>query len=102
VTPVGIVKVTDVPVNFTSGVEIGVPAAGAAAEVHEVPFEVSKLPLDPGVTPPVVVMKVPVAAGKVITLDPETAGACKVMEPLVSPAIMTWLIALTTFVQKRQ
>jgi hypothetical protein len=46
--------------------------------------------------------RVSVATGIVRTLDPETAGACNVMEPLVSPAIMTELIALTTFVQKRQ
>jgi hypothetical protein len=28
---------------------------------------------------------VPVIAGKVITVDPATAGACKVIEPEVSP-----------------
>jgi hypothetical protein len=40
---------------------------------------------------------VSVATGNVRTLDPEAAGACRVIVPLVSPAIMTWLIVLTTF-----
>ncbi len=32
---------------------------------------------------------VSVATGSVRTLDPETAGACRVIEPLVSPAMTT-------------
>ena len=31
--------------------------------------------------------RVSVATGSVRTLDPETAGACRVIEPLVSPAM---------------
>jgi len=40
--------------------------------------------------PAVLLVKtVPVNAGKVSVLEPETAGACSVIVPLVSPAIIT-------------
>ena len=35
------------------------------------------------------VANVAVVAGKVNTLEPDTAGACRVIVPLVSPAIIT-------------
>jgi hypothetical protein len=56
-------------------------------------------PLDDAVAPPtpivvpkegvVNVANVAVVAGKVNTLEPATAGACSVIVPLVSPAIIT-------------
>ena len=46
----------------------------------------------------VVVRTVPVTAGKVNTVDPETAGSCSVILPLVDP-IKTILIILPTFVR---
>lgn len=39
----------------------------------------------------------PVAAGNVNTVEPDTAGACKVIVPLVSPAMTTELIAPPIF-----
>jgi hypothetical protein len=45
---------------------------------------------------------VSVATGNVRTPDPATAGAARVIVPLVSPAIITWLIVLTTFGLKLQ
>tara|TARA_R110000822_G_scaffold14827_9_gene51689 strand:+ start:2553 stop:2930 length:378 start_codon:yes stop_codon:yes gene_type:complete len=46
--------------------------------------------------------RVSVATGNVRTLDPATAGAARVIVPLVSPAIITELIVLTTFGLKLQ